>query len=185
MRKKIKLTQALIGTIILTLMLQPIGMLGYSAYIWMIFMPLLLFFAFGANFRIIPSMIVSYACGIGWALINGVLVGVLSGFIDPIIANSVAPIPIIFLILTVHENLLEGTVVGNVPALFMGLASTFFTFLIQPANAQQLTPVHLIVLFCYGILMSVALAGGGFAVCSAIYGKDKTAEAFEPLKKSA
>jgi hypothetical protein len=148
-------------------------------------MPLLLFFAFGANFKIIPSMIVSYVCGIGWALINGILAGVLSGFMDPIMANSVAPIPIIFLILTIHENFLEGSVAGNVPALFMGLASTFFTFLIVPSNAPHLTPIHLIVIFCYGIFLSVALAGGGFAICSAIFGKSQTVEAFEPLNKSA
>ena len=183
MRSKIKLTQALFGAVILTIMMQPLGMMGYGSYIWMIFMPLLLFFAFGANFKIIPSMVVSYACGIAWALVNGLFIGVLSGVMDPMVANMIAPIPVIFCILTLHENFLEGTVAGNVPALFMGLASTFFTFLIQPANAQQLTPIHLIAIFIYGIVMSVVLAGGGFAICRALYGEAETIEAFTPIKK--
>lgn len=185
MRRKIKLVQALYGAIILTIMMQPIAMLGYSAYIWMMFMPLLLFFAFGANFKIIPSMILSYGCGIGWALINGLFVGLLSGFINPIAANALAPVVIIFCILTVHENFLEATVVGNVPALFMGLASTFFTFLIQPSNASTLTPIHLIAIFVYGVLMSVVLAGGGFALCRAIFGEIETLKAFTPKGREA
>ncbi len=185
MRRKIKLTQALYGAIILTIMMQPMAILGYSAYIWMIFMPLLLFFAFGANFKVIPSMILSYGCGIGWALVNGIVLGQLSQFMNPIAANTLAPILVIFCILTVHENLLEGTIVANAPALFMGLASTFFTFLIQPANAEVLTPVHLIVIFIYGVIMSVVLAGGGFALCRAIFGEAETIKAFAPKEREA
>lgn len=177
--RKVRLVQALYGSIILTLMMQPMGMLGYGGYIWMLFMPLLLFFAFGANFKIIPSMIVSYVCGVAWALLNGVLVGVLGGLLPETMVNIVAPIIVIFCILTVHENFLSKTIVGNVPALFMGLASTFFSFLITPANAPAITPVHLIGFFLYGILLSVILAGGGFAVCSMIFGKDKVIEVFE------
>lgn len=185
MRRKIKLVQALFGAVILTIMMQPIAILGYSAYIWMMFMPLLLFFAFGANFKVIPSMILSYCCGIAWALVNGLFIGLLSGFINPIAANALAPVVIIFCILTVHENFLEGTLVGNVPALFMGLASTFFTFLIQPANAAPLTPVHLIAIFVYSVVMSVVLAGGGFALCRAIFGEVETVKAFTPKEREA
>ncbi len=185
MRRKIKLTQALYGAIILTIMMQPMAILGYNAYIWMIFMPLLLFFAFGANFKVIPSMILSYGCGIAWALVNGLFVGLLSQFMNPIMANTFAPVVIIFCILTLHENFLEGTIVGNIPALFMGLASTFFTFLIQPANAQVLTPVHLIAIFIYGVVMSVVLAGGGFALCRAIFGETETVKAFTPKEREA
>lgn len=177
--KKVRLVQALYGSIILTLMMQPIAMLGYNGYIWMLFMPLLLFFAFGANFKIIPSMIVSYICGIAWALVNGVLIGVLGGILSATVVNIAAPVIIIFCILTVHENFLSKTIVGNIPALFMGLASTFFTFLISPANAPAITPIHLIGFFLYGILLSVVLAGGGFAVCSLIFGKDTTIKVFE------
>jgi hypothetical protein len=177
--RKVRLVQALYGSIILTLMMQPIDMLGYDSYIWMLFMPLLLFFAFGANFKVIPSMIVSYMCGIAWALINGVLIGVLGGILPATVVNIAAPVIIIFCILTVHENFLSKTIVSNVPALFMGLASTFFIFLISPANAPSITPIHLIGFFLYGILLSVVLAGGGFAVCSLIFGKDTTIKIFE------
>jgi len=177
--RKVRLVQALYGAIILTLMMQPIGMLGYGAYIWMLFMPLLLFFAFGADFKVIPSMIVSYICGIVWALANGILSGVLGGIFSATVANLAAPLIVIFCILTVHENFLAKTIVGNVPALFMGLASTFFTFLITPANAPVITPIYLVAFFLYGILLSVVLAGGGFLVCSLVFGKEKTAAVFE------
>lgn len=179
-RRRIRLVQAIYGSIILTLMIQPIAILGFSSYIWLIFMPLLLFFAFGANFKRIPSMIVSYACGILWALANGVLTGALTGVLGVAGGNTLATIIMIFLILTLHENLLEDTLLGNVPALFMGLASTFFTFMIIPQNAPSITPLHLFGLFVYGVLMSVVLAGGGFKICSSIFGMDKTVKALTP-----
>ena len=177
--RKVRLVQALYGAIILTLMMQPIGMLGYSGYIWMLFMPLLLFFAFGADFKVIPSMIVSYICGVVWALANGILSGILGGILPAEVVNLAAPIIIIFCILTVHENFLAKTIVGNIPALFMGLASTFFTFLITPSNAPAITPIHLVGFFLYGIILSVILAGGGFLVCSLIFGKERTISVFE------
>ena len=179
LNRKVRLVQALYGAIVLTLMMQPMGMLGYGGYIWMLFMPLLLFFAFGAQFKVIPSMIVSYICGVVWALANGILSGILGGFLSAGVVNLAAPIIVIFCILTVHENFLAKTIVGNIPALFMGLASTFFTFLITPANAPAITPIHLVAFFLYGILLSVILAGGGFLVCSLIFGKEKTASVFE------
>jgi hypothetical protein len=177
--RKVKLVQALYGAIALTLMMQPMGMLGYGGYIWMLFMPLLLFFAFGAEFKVIPSMIVCYVCGVAWALVNGILSGVLGGFLSAGVVSFAAPIIVIFAILTVHENFLQKSIFGNVPALFMGLASTFFTFLIKPENAPAITPVHLVGFFLYGILLSVVLAGGGFLVCSLIFGKEKTTAVFE------
>lgn len=177
--RKVRLVQALYGAIILTLMMQPIGMLGYSGYIWMLFMPLLLFFAFGADFKVIPSMIISYICGVVWALANGILSGILGGILPAVVVNLAAPIIIIFCILTVHENFLAKTIVGNIPALFMGLASTFFTFLITPSNAPAITPIHLVGFFLYGIILSVILAGGGFLVCSLIFGKERTISVFE------
>ena len=179
LNRKVILVQALYGAIVLTIMMQPMGILGYGGYIWMLFMPLLLFFAFGAQFKVIPSMIVSYICGVVWALANGILSGILSGFLPAGVVNLAAPIIVIFCILTVHENFLAKTIVGNIPALFMGLASTFFTFLITPANAPAITPIHLVGFFLYGILLSAILAGGGFLVCSIVFGKDKTALVFE------
>lgn len=177
--RKVRLVQALYGAIALTLMMQPLNMLGYGGYIWMLFMPLLLFFAFGAEFKVIPSMISSYICGVGWALANGIFSGVLGSFLPATVVNLAAPMIIIFCILTVHENFFAKTIVGNIPALFMGLASTFFTFLITPSNAPTITPVHLIMFFIYGILLSVILAGGGFLVCSLFFGKEKTSAVFE------
>lgn len=181
-RRKVRLVQAIYGALVLTLMFQPLTMAGYGEYIWMVFMPLLLFFAFGAQFKRIPSMIVCYICGILWALLNGLVLGVLGNFLQIGPANFITAIIVQFFILTVHENFLEGTVFGNIPALFMGLASTFFTFLIHPANAQPITPIHLIAFFIYGVILAVFLAGGGFMVCSLIFGKEKTETAFAPLE---
>lgn len=62
-RRKIKLVQELVGAIALTILMQVMAIVGYTQYIWMCFLPLLMFFALGANFRAIPSMIVSYAVG--------------------------------------------------------------------------------------------------------------------------
>src|SRR5471030_296644 len=102
--RKVRLVQALYGAIALTLMMQPLNMLGYGGYIWMLFMPLLLFFVFGAEFKVIPSMIISYICGVGWALANGIFSGVLGSFLPATVVNIAAPMIIIFCILTVHEN---------------------------------------------------------------------------------
>lgn len=177
--RKVRLVQALYGAFVLILMMQPVNILGYGGYLWMLFMPLLLFFAFGAQFKVIPSMIVSYICGIVWALTNGILIGMLGRFLPATVVDLVASIVMIFCILTIHENFLAKTIVGNIPALFMGLASTFFTFLIIPSNAPAITPVHLVIFFLYAILLSVILAGGGFLFCSLIFGKEKTVAVFE------
>ncbi len=76
-------------------------------------MPLLLFFAFGSQFKIIPSMIVSYVCGILWALLNGLASGVIGKILPETATNIVTPVLVIFCILTVHENFLEGTIFGK------------------------------------------------------------------------
>ena len=49
-RKTIKLVQAATGAIVLTLLMQLIGVFGYGQYTWMCFLPLLMFFAFGGRF---------------------------------------------------------------------------------------------------------------------------------------
>lgn len=62
-RIKIKMVQSLTGAIVLTLLMQIFAMTGYAQYMWMLFLPLLLFFALGADFKKIPSMIAGYVCG--------------------------------------------------------------------------------------------------------------------------
>ena len=173
-KHKVRLVQAFYGAIILSLLMAPVGAMGYEPYIWMLFLPLMLFFAFGADFKKIPSMVASYICGIGWALFNGVISSVLGPVLDPNLLKMIGPMIIVFGVLTVHENFLGKTILGNVPALFMGLASTFFIFSIVPANASPITPLHLIAFFLYGTFMAVVLAGGGFAICSKIFGKETT-----------
>lgn len=179
LKTKVRLVQAISGAVILTLLMVPLALVGYAAYTWMLFLPLLLFFALGAQFKMIPSMIVCYICGVLWAVVNGIFSGILGGFMPEAAVNIVAPIVVIFCILTVHENLFAKTIVGNVPALFLGMASTFFVYMIKPANAPAITPFHLIAFYLYGIVLSVALVGGGFTICSLVFGKEKTIAVFE------
>lgn len=182
--RKIRFVQAAFGAVILTLLMQPVFIIGYAEYVWLIFLPLVLFFALGADFKKIPSMIVCYICGVLWAMINGAIGGVFESFLPFEVANLITTILVIFCILTIHENFLAKTIFGNVPALFLGLATTFFTFFIVPSNAEPITPIHLVLLFIYGIVLTCALVGGGFAVCSMIFGKERVLAVFAGSEKS-
>ena len=84
---------------------------------------------------------------------------------------------VIFLILTTHENLLEGTIFGNIPSIFLGLSTSFFVFMLN----VPLTTLHLIGFYCYGLVLAAALVLSGMAVCSAIFGKERTMAALMPL----
>ncbi|MBV7276425.1 DUF1097 domain-containing protein [Clostridium sp. PL3] len=170
-KRKALLIQGAFGAVILTLLMQPMGALGFGNYNWTLFIVLLLFFAMGADFKKIPSMIVCYPIGILWAMANGMLIGVMKG-LPGWIPNIALTMITIFCILTVHENLLRDTIFGNIPALFLGLAETFFIFSIQPANAPAITPFHLYGFFLYGMIMTVVLVLGGGALCNIIIGKD-------------
>lgn len=170
-KRKALLIQASFGAVILTLLMQPMGALGYGNYNWMLFVVLLLFFALGADFKKIPSMIVCYPIGILWAMLNGILIGAMQS-LPSWVSGILLTIVIIFCILTVHENLLRDTIFGNIPALFLGLAETFFVFSIKPSNAPAITPFHLYGFFLYGLLMTVVLVIGGGALCNLFLGKD-------------
>lgn len=177
-RIKIRMVQAFTGAVVLTLLMQVFGMTGFGQYMWLLFLPLLLFFALGADFKKIPSMIVCYVCGVAWAYINGILQELFRKFSPEIVVNIVPTIIIIFLVLTVHENLFSGTVLGNVPALFMGMSTTFFVFMTQaPING-----LYLIGFYLYGIFLAVALVLAGMGVCSLIFGKEKAFEAITGQK---
>lgn len=165
---KVGLVQSLAGAIILTLLMMPMGMLGFGQYIWMLFLPLLLFFAMGAQFKLIPSMIVCYICGVVWAYISGLLQSAFGAFAPQIVVETVPTIITIFLILTIHENLLANTTFGNIPSLFLGMCSTFFVFTMN----IDITPFHLIGFYIYGIVLVAVLVLGGGAVCNLAFGKE-------------
>lgn len=170
-KRKALLIQAAFGGVVLTLLMQPMVALGFGNYNWMLFIVLLLFFALGASLKKIPSMILCYGCGILWAVLNGILMGVMKD-LPTWIPNIALTIIIIFCILTIHESLLRDTIFGNVPSLFLGLAETFFVFSIRPSNATAITPVHLFGFFLYGLVMSSVLVLGGGILCNRILGKD-------------
>lgn len=182
-KRKALLIQAAFGAVILTLLMQPVGALGFGNYNWMLFIVLLLFFAMGADFKKIPSMVVCYGIGIGWALVNGVLMGVMKD-LPSWVSGIVLTIVVIFAILTVHENFLRDTIFGCIPALFLGLAETFFIFSIQPANAPAITPIHLFAFFIYGLIMTSALVLGGGALCTIILGKDWPKHVYGPKEEN-
>lgn len=172
-RMKVKIVQSFVGAVVLTILMQFFVAAGFGQYIWMLFFPLLLFFALGADFKKIPSMIICYICGVVWAHINGIVQGIFGQFAPELVVNIVPTILIIFLVLTLHEGFLVKTVFGNIPCLFLGMCTTFFVFMI----GVDLTPFHLIGFYIYGIFLSVVLVVSGTAVCSAIFGKEKTMKA--------
>ncbi|WP_099467617.1 DUF1097 family protein [Konateibacter massiliensis] len=173
-KTKIGLVQALVGAIILTLLMQIFGIAGFGQYMWMLFFPILLFFALGAKFTIIPSMIVCYICGVLWAYLNGIVQGIFASFSSEIVVNIVPTIIIIFLVLTIHRNLLENTLFGNIPALFLGMCTTFFVFMME----VDLTPLHLVAFFLYGIFLAASLVVSGMVACSIVFGKERTMAVF-------
>lgn len=173
MRMKIKMVQSLTGAIVLTLLMTVFGIAGFGQYTWMLFLPLLLFFALGANFKLIPSIIVCYICGVAWAFINGVIQNAFAKFLPESLVNIIPTILVIFLILTIHEGLLVGTIFGNIPCLFLGMATTFFTFMMN----IPLTPFHLVGFFLYGLVLSVVLVLSGMGICSLIFGKEAAMKA--------
>lgn len=172
-RMKIKMVQSLTGAIVLTLLMQVFALTGFMQYMWMLFLPLLLFFALGADFKKIPSMIVCYVCGVAWAFVNGMVQDMFRSFASEIVVAIVPTIIIIFLVLTVHEGFLVNTLFGNIPCLFLGMATTFFVFML----GIDLTPIHLICFYLYGIFLSVVLVISGMTVCNKIFGKERTLKA--------
>lgn len=53
-RKTIKLVQAATGAVVLTLLMQLMGVFGYGQYTWMCFLPLLMFLPLGPILRRSP-----------------------------------------------------------------------------------------------------------------------------------
>jgi len=173
--KKVRLVQAFAGAVILTLLMIPMGLVGFGQYTWMLFLPLLLFFALGAQFKNVPSMLVGYGCGILWAFVPGFIGGFLAATGAPkALLDILPPVVSIFLILTIHENLLRKTILGNIPSLFLGMASTFFVFSLQPG----ITPFHLALFFIYGMFLAVVMVASGGMICALVFGKETVQNVF-------
>lgn len=181
-RRKIKLVQALTGAIVLTLLMQLMGVAGFGQYTWMCFLPLLMFFAFGADFKMLPQMVLCYAIGELWCVFNGIVMGAFTSAFgaDNMLMTMIVPtVLVIFCILTVHENFFEGAIFSNVPCIFMGMATSFFVMMMQ----QPITLFHLFGFWCFGLVLAVALVLSGMVVCGAIFGKERAAAALMPLPR--
>lgn len=181
-RNKIKLVQAAVGAVALTLLMQVMGIVGFGQYTWMCFLPLLMFFAFGANFKMIPTMIISYGVGELWCIINGIVMGIFGSFAggNMILGMLVPTILVIFCILTVHDNFFEGVIFSNVPCIFMGMATSFY-ITGMGANTDPILFIELFGFWCYGLVLAVALVLSGMVVCGAIFGKERAMAALMPL----
>lgn len=178
-RITIGLVNNLSGAIILTILMQAMTLLGMPQHTWMLFLPLLLFFALGADLKVIPSMVVGFACGQVWAVVNGLVsnaFGTISGG-NPLVSQLLPTVLVIFCVLTVHQTLLAGTIAGNIPSLFLGMAESFFVLFMGVAD---LTPFHLLGFFCYGLVLATVLVLGGGAICGAIFGKERAMAALTP-----
>ncbi len=167
--RKARFIQAAFGAVLLTLLMQPLPLMGLGAYAWLLFLPLLLFFALGASLKLIPTMIASFIAGQLWALLNGLVMTALAHALGTSAAGIVAPVVIIFAMLTIHEDFLANTIVGTVPAVFLGMAESFFLTSIQPNT--QITPPHLTGLFLYGLVLAVGLVWGGSLGCRWLLGR--------------
>ena len=146
-RKTIKLVQAATGAVVLTLLMQLMGVFGYGQYTWMCFLPLLMFFAFGADFKKIPEMLVSYAVGEVWCVINSLVMGVFVsafGADNMVMSNIVPTILVIFCILTTHENLLEGKICSMCLRLY---GSCHVVLHVYAAAADQLATFCVLVIW--------------------------------------
>ena len=172
--RKAKLVQAAVGAVALTALMQPVMLLGYQNFVWVLFLPLLLFFALGANPKVIAPMIVGFICGQLWGVVNGLLITGLDAFLPTALAGVLGAIVVIFGMLTVHENYAARTVFGNVPAVFMGMALMFFISSITPTEGPELNPFLLLGFWLYGIVLALALIFSGVAACKAVFGKDWT-----------
>jgi hypothetical protein len=185
MNKKIGFVNALVGSIILNIFIVPLGAFGYTEHIWVLFTPLLIFFALGGDFKKIPSISLCFVVGILWFLIGR---GIAVSLPLPMAAGMTIGLTIaIFGILFVHECLLKETILGTVPSVFLGFSLTSYSVNAVPEGVIHLTPIHLIVLFALGLLAIAVLMVTSFAVCSLIFGKEKTVNYFaksEDLKKS-
>lgn len=167
--RKIRLVQSFTGAVILSVLMSIPVALGYGPYVWLLFTPLIIFFALGANFKLIPGIILCYACGVLWTYgfitVQTFIRGLSS---SPLLVELIPNIMLVFLVLTVHENLLRKTPLGIVPAVFLGLATTFYAIFSQ----ASINGLHLMALFCYGVIMTVALMIGGVAISSLVFGKE-------------
>ncbi|MEY9212863.1 DUF1097 family protein [Thermobifida halotolerans] len=172
LRVKAGLIQAAVAAVIIPLLIQPAFILGYTSYVWLLFMALPLFFLLGADLRALPSMLLSFAAGQLWAVLLGVATGALAGLLGPAAGGALAAVLVIFTMLTVHDTLLKSTFLGNVPAMFTGMALTSFVLDLTPAEAPALTPLHITAFFLYGTVIAVALAMVGGFLCSRVLGED-------------
>jgi hypothetical protein len=185
MNTKIGFVRSLFGTVILSFLIVPIEILGYGNYIWMLFTALMLFFALGADMKKLPSMVISFICGVAWWVIGGILTGIFMGLMPAEAAVGLGISVAVFAILFIHEVLLGNTIVGTVPAIFLGFALTAFALGSVVEGAMQLTPFHVIGIFLYGVVVTIVLVVGGFAVCSAIFGKEATVASLPGGNKEA
>lgn len=185
-RTKAGLIQAAVSAVVLAVLMQPAFILGYGDYVWLLFMALPLFFALGANVRGVWSLALCFAVGQGWALLLGFTIGALSGPLGQALGSITAGIVVIFPMLLVHATLLQRTFLGNVPALFTGMALTFFATNVVPPDGSTFTPLHVTGLFLYGLVLAVTIVVLGGRLCGVVLGKDwRTRLGEEPSSEQA
>lgn len=174
-QKKAGLVFAIYGAIALSLLMVVTQVLGYGQYNWMLFVTLLLFFAMGADFKLLPSMILCYFIGMVWGQVNGLVMGVIGQFLPMSATGIVTPIILIFLILTIHDNFFSNTIIGNIPALFLGLAESFFMFSHHPHES----PLVQAAIFLYSIILIIVLVKGGEIATGIVFSDEALAELAE------
>ncbi len=182
MNIKFAIVNAVVGSIVLNLLISVLGVVGYGPYIWMVFPSLFIFFALGAEFRKIPGIILSAACGIVWWMIVIWISSALAPTVGPDQAMGIGVTVSLVFILVIHEYLLASNkFLGTTPAVFLGFCLTSFSTSVIPSNVAQLTPFHVFGLIVYGVVLTVILMLVSFNVLSLFFGKEATIKYFAEL----
>ncbi|WP_062380870.1 DUF1097 family protein [Demequina pelophila] len=168
--RKASLIQAAAGALVLTLLIQPAFALGYASVVWLLFLPLPVFFAMGPNPRNLPGMAASFVAGQLWCWLHLSAMDVLAGVLPMPAAGMIVGVVVVFAMLAVHQVALARTVVGCVPALFMGFSLSFFVADLAPAGTPLLNPFVLTGMWAYGLVLCMALLLAGGAACRLILG---------------
>ena len=143
---------------------------GYTPliqFLWVGFMTMIIYFAAGGqkDWALAGRMICSFVCGLLWGQLSN-LIHVAVFPVNQLLASILDYLVLVFLLLFVHLGLLNKTVFGFVPTVFLGLATTIgfwgrpFPYEGHGMMGSLSTPVGMLILLClcvFGIVFSLMI----------------------------
>jgi hypothetical protein len=169
--------RAAFGAILITVLMMPFQALTpFASYSPLLILPILLFFALQAPTKALLGMFLSFASGVGWAALFMLVSAALPGV--PFEAKLGVGITfVIFLVLSVHPDLLGRTPLGVLPAVLLGVVLSLLVMLVNPllqAGAPQLNLLWLVAIFGYGCLMTLVLVLAEHRLLGAVLREDRS-----------